>query len=234
MFEYKQFYKRKLPHRHSPGRTIFVTFRLHGSIPGSVLKMWKAERKALDYTLRKSSSNPDTEYKEKLLLFRRKWFARFEEILHKAASGPVWLKDPAVAAIVSECLYYLDGRAYRLHAFCIMSNHVHVLFTPLLDESSLRETTQDGRLAFESSDPTLAAIMKSIKGYSARKANEVLGRKGRLWEPESYDRQVRNEDEFWRIVKYIVNNPVKAGIVTNWQEFPYTWTAEGIAGSFRM
>lgn len=154
-----------------------------------------------------------------------------KKFLHKAATGPVWLKEATISALVSAALHHLDGQAYQLHAFCIMSNHVHVLFTPLLKEASLKETTKDGRLAFESIDPTLDVIMKSIKGYSAREANKVLGRKGRFWEPESYDHEVRDKEELWRIVRYIVDNPVKAGIVECWQDYTNTWVANGLKAS---
>ena len=67
--------------------------------------------------------------------------------------------------------------------------------------------------------------MKSIKGYTAREANMLLGRKGPFGEPESYDREVRDSGEFWRTVKYILNNPVKAKIVGDWKEYPFNWLA---------
>ncbi len=231
VFKYKQLYRRKLPHIHSPGATLFITFRLKGSVPKSVIEKWKAERVEIEEILSRNSFQadvPSEEKQEKLKRFRRRWFALYEEILHKEAMGPLWLKDPSIAEIVEACLRYLDGTSYQLHAYCIMSNHVHVVFTPLLNERSLTETKESGRPVFLSEDPTLAAIMQSIKGYSARQANKLLGRRGQFWEPESYDHEVRNENEFWRIVDYVLKNPVKAGLVSRWNEWPYSWVAEDL------
>lgn len=239
MFEYKQFYRRKLPHIHSPGSTLFLTFRLFGSVPKAVLRRWKAERKMINATverlaerLENDPSNLGISGEDQLKEFNRRWFKQFEEILHKGASGPIWLKNPTIAEIVADSLHYLNDKSYILHAFCIMSNHVHAVFTPFLNERSLRETRESGRVGFISDDPTLAAIMQSLKGYTAREANKILCRSGSFWAAESYDHTVRNDAEFERIVKYVLNNPVKAGLVNDWQEWPYCWAAKGL-GNFQ-
>ena len=74
-----------------------------------------------------------------------------------------------------------------------------------------------------SSDPTLAAIMQSLKGYTARRANQIIGRTGRFWDTESYDREIRDAEEFRRVVRYVINNPVKAGIVPSWEDYKWTY-----------
>src|SRR5215212_2825886 len=129
-YEYKQFYRRKLPHIHTPGATLFVTFRLADSIPKIVLRKWLAEKTLL-------FQEPVTEEAE--VEFRRRWFVQFEEILDKAENGPVWLGNPQIAQIIADSLHHRDGREYTLHAYTIMCNHVHILFTPLLNEKSLIE-----------------------------------------------------------------------------------------------
>lgn len=168
-YEYKQFYRRKLPHRHSPGSTLFLTFRLAGSIPRVVLDRWLEEKLVLS----RQPANAEIEIE-----FRRRWFARFEDILDKHETGPMWLADPRIAKIVSESLLYRDGRDYLLSASTIMSNHVHAVFTPELNDRSLTEVRDNNRTSFVSSDPTLGVIMKSLKGYTARQANKILGRTG--------------------------------------------------------
>ena len=65
--------------------------------------------------------------------------------------------------------------------------------------------------------------MQSIKGYTARKANKVLGRSGSFWEHESYDRWARDAEELQRMVLYIANNPVKAGLVESWRDWPWSY-----------
>ncbi len=224
LYDYKQFHRRKLPHRHSPGSTIFVTYRLFGSIPRAVIEKWKEDKRLLNVErLRLKACNPNW---RKILDdleqdFRRRWFGKFEDALH-LERGPLWLKDPGIAAIVANSLHYLDGQSYKLHAFCILCNHVHALFTPHLNERSLHEVRGNpGR--FESDDPPLDVIMKSLKGYTAREANKLLGRKGQFWEAESFDHEVRNSQEFVRIKNYILNNPVKAGLVKNWRDWKWSW-----------
>jgi len=65
--------------------------------------------------------------------------------------------------------------------------------------------------------------MKSLKGYTAREANRILGRKGAFWEAESYDHVIKKDSEYERVVKYVLNNPVKAGLVKNWRDWKWNW-----------
>lgn len=231
-YEYKQFYRRKRPHIHSPGATLFVTFRLAGSIPQTLVAQKKSERIWLENELRRvtklAEESADVllqKHRDRLLIHHRKWFARYEEILHLAEVGPRWLKDPAIAQIVYDAFLFRDGEIFRLHAFCIMSNHVHAVFTPFLDERSIREVPRSRPLRYESDQPPLEVIMQSLKGYTARKANVVLGRTGTFWEVESFDHEIRDSDEHDRIVSYTLNNPVKAGLVKEWRDWPWNWRA---------
>jgi putative transposase len=107
-------------------------------------------------------------------------------------------------------LHYRHGRVYDLDTFCIMANHVHVLFTPL--------AKPDGSYF------ALSAIMQSLKGYTARQANKLLNREGQFWQHESYDHIVRDAAELQRIRQYILYNPVKAGLVDNPEEWLWSYT----------
>jgi putative transposase len=216
-YEYKQYYRRKLPHIHSPGSTLFVTFRLFGSIPKAVLNKWLAE---------KSLRMKETLRQETDIEFHRRWFLQFEEVLHKAETGPRWLADERVAKLVADSLKYRDEKVYSLKAFTIMSNHVHGVFRPTLNERSIRELRGAGPIKFLSDDPPLAAIMKSLKGYTAHEANKILGRTGSFWEEESYDHEIRDEAEFGRVVRYVLNNPVKAGLVKHWTDWKWNYRSE--------
>jgi hypothetical protein len=68
--------------------------------------------------------------------------------------------------------------------------------------------------------------MKYHKSYTAVKANRILKRKGQFWHHESYDHYIRNEDELYKIINYILNNPVKAGLIGDYREWPYKWLNE--------
>jgi hypothetical protein len=69
-----------------------------------------------------------------------------------------------------------------MDAYCIMSNHVHAVFAPLLSPNELREVLQPGGVQFISDNPPLDVIMKSLKGFTAWEVNRALGRKGTFWE----------------------------------------------------
>jgi REP element-mobilizing transposase RayT len=64
--------------------------------------------------------------------------------------------------------------------------------------------------------------MKSIKGYSARRCNELLGSTGQFWQDESYDHLVRHDDELLRLIDYIENNPVKAGLIARREDWKWS------------
>jgi len=117
-----------------------------------------------------------------------------------AGYGSCFLSDDRLAKIVEDALLHFDGARYRLHSWCVMPNHVHTLFTPT-DEFKMSE------------------IVHSWKSFTAHECNKVLGRSGKFWEREPFDRYIRNEKHFLNTVKYIENNPIKAGLC----ELPADW-----------
>ena len=117
-------------------------------------------------------------------------------------SGSVHLKNEAIALCIAETLHRFDGEKYKLHCWVIMPNHVHVLFTP-------------------NDNYTLAEIMHSIKSFTAKYANRVLGRSGRFWSPEYFDRFIRDHEHFEKTVAYIENNPVKAALCRSPEEWEF-------------
>lgn len=226
-FDYKHSYRRNLPHVQPAGATFFLTCRLAGSLPMSLIEQWNCERKWLTHL---RHTNP-AHYARVESDFERKWFAKFESVLDGGSCGPVWLSDERVADQLTESLHHRDGRVYRLDAYSIMPNHVHVVFKPLptprdndlpsaIESSSLTEHTE--RLQYHS----LASIMQSLKGYTAFEANRLLGREGEFWAHESYDHYVRDADEWRRIVAYVLNNPVKAGYVSQWRDWKWNYRRE--------
>jgi REP element-mobilizing transposase RayT len=133
------------------------------------------------------------------------------------------MKDERIASLMSDALHFRDQKDYRLDAYCIMSNHVHAVFAPLLDNRNLRVDPLSQRLSYISDAPPLGAIMHSIKSYTAQEANNLLARKGTFWEAESYDHAIRDDEEYHRVIHYVLNNPVKAGLVENWRDWRWTW-----------
>ena len=158
------------------------------------------------YPFEKESSNQRIQSYEE----QKRHFGRIDQAMDARRDGNHWLKNPQVAQMMADSLHHRDGNVYDLDTFTIMSNHVHLLMTPL--------QKTDGSWI------PLQEIMHSLKGYSARKANQLLGRSGQFWQHEGYDHYVRDDAEAGRIRNYIVMNPVKAGIVENWEEFPWTYS----------
>lgn len=201
-------YRRHLPHIQPPGAAIFVTFRLYGSIPREVIEALDEMARQID---KKLSALPLHQRAPRALIEHKRIFACWDNALDRADSGPTWLGNDEIACLVADAFHHWDGIKYDLLAYCIMPNHVHVVFTPL-------PVGEEGN-----SYHRLPDIMHSIKGYTAWRANKILGRQGRFWQEESYDHFARSERELERIVRYIANNPVKAGLVQSPEEWRWTY-----------
>jgi len=178
-------YQRHLPHWRQAGATYVVTFRLADSIPQEHLRALKRWRELWE----RSHPEPRSD---------RDW----EELAHEITSrteawidegyGECVFRDAALANEMSDSLLHFQDERYLTSCFAIMHNHVHLVMKPL-----------DG---FELED-----ILESAKGFVSCKVNAQLGRRGNLWEQESYDRIVRDEEHLFRVVQYIGRNPAKAG-----------------------
>jgi putative transposase len=203
--------RRHLPHWYVPGAAHFVTYRLAGTLPPHVLEQLHAEHEARLVAPAPDGQSPP-QHRERA---HKQAFARFDRYLdlHRDID---WLARPRVAAVVRENLYHHRGGKYHLMAWCIMPNHVHLLLPPM--EVSEKAAENAGVETADSGGP-LATIMHSLKSYTANEANKVLGRTGPFWQAESYDHWVRDEDELERVVDYIAYNPVKAGLVTEPQDW---------------
>ncbi len=94
-----------------------------------------------------------------------------------------------------------------------MPDHVHLIFTPLVNQKA-REVY------------SLAEIMDAIKGASAHIINRRLGRTGKVWQTESFDRVLRSSEKLDEKIQYILNNPVRRGIVSTWPEYRWLWYRE--------
>jgi len=207
----KTFYYRHRPHIQPPGATIFVTFRLHGSLPRKKIEELKEEYEKLkELTSQAILKGSKKQTYEKYYLKQKQLIGKYDDYLHKSTTGPHYLKEKKIAQLVCSSIKYWDGTKYDLLAYTVMSNHVHIVFTPLNKE--------DGDYH------SLESIMHSIKSYTATEANKILGRKGKpFWEHESFDHYSRSNEETERIVQYVLYNPVKAGLVETWQEWPWSY-----------
>lgn len=112
-------------------------------------------------------------------------------------------------------------KEYDLLAYCIMPNHVHLVFTVRHDYiSSIRAKA---RATSTTARYRVTDILRLIKGSTAREANKILHRTGTFWQHESYDHVVRDGKELERVVRYVINNPVKAGFVAKAEDWKWSY-----------
>lgn len=201
MSEFKQEYRRKLPHIQPENAVFFVTFCLYATLPKHIvaeLSQNVADTKQNLLINSQTKNNAVYEYNENI-----------EGLLHSGQFGEHWLKQSKVAKVVADSFHFLDNNEFKLVCFCIMSNHVHFI-------------------AYNCKKP-LNKIMHSLKSFTANQCNKVLGRSGAFWQREYFDRVVRDRNDLARKIEYVINNPVNAGIVDSWTDYKYTYCKSGFS-----
>ncbi len=202
------YYHRHLPHYHPNDYPLFITFRLAGSLPVEILAELKARREFELKTLKNATA--DERYR-----IEKKHFGYYDHWLDQCKFGPRWLQTDNIAQIVANEMKSLNNDRYWLMAYCIMPDHVHLLIESLLNE----QANHQGKSASYPVTDTL----RLLKGRTAHDCNLKLARHGGFWQHESYDHYARDEEELERIIKYILHNPVKAGLAKDWKEWQFTY-----------
>jgi REP-associated tyrosine transposase len=110
------FHTRRLPHCHAIGQPIFLTWRLHGSLPTS------------------RSFPPGT--------ISGQAFLAMDRLLDNARTGPLYLREPEIAGMVVESIHHQERALghYHLHSYVVLANHVHLLVTPCVEVSKLMQS----------------------------------------------------------------------------------------------
>jgi REP element-mobilizing transposase RayT len=129
--------------------------------------------------------------------------ARWADAEFDRGHGSRLLAKPAIAEIVQSCLLHGDDERYALVAWCVMPTHVHIVMEQVVGHS-------------------LSDVVQKWKSISAHEINKVELRKGRLWQPEYFDRFMRSEQQFEWTVAYVENNPVAAGLVTKAEDWCFS------------
>ena len=173
------------PHFDGGEITQSVTFHLGDSFPTALKERWRDELKFL----------PQLEAERE----RRKRIEAYLDLGY----GEAILRDERIAALVEAALLFFDNERYHLHAWVIMPNHVHALFT-LMPPFPMEK------------------ILHSWKSFTFHEANKVLHRKGDLWFHDYFDRYIRDENHFHNVIAYIENNPVKAGLCESPEGWPWS------------
>ena len=194
-----------LPHLKREGATYFVTFRLAGTLPHTLIESSKHEREAiLRHAL--AAKRPLTWHEQKELF---RWYSERVDRYLDCGHGLCHLRSPACAKVVSEALVHFIGERYELHAWVVMPNHAHAVVWPRPPH-------------------TLSEILHTWKSFSAHEINKVLPRKVQhLWQRESYDHLIENDDDLHHCVQYTLMNPVTANLSAEPHEWP--WSSASVA-----
>jgi REP element-mobilizing transposase RayT len=202
-------YGAKIPHRDLNQNPTHIILRLEGSIPLVEIERIKHERiNALNLLYH----SPESKIPEALRIIRQNIASRYhlgiDEALHSLSNGPYHLNKPEIACLVMKALQWsAENDRWFLYAACIMGNHLHVVVRAPNNQESV----------------PLGPIMSSLKRYTARQSNLMLKATGQaFWAPTYYDRDVR-PGRFMRVMWYVLNNPVSAGLVEGWEDWPYTY-----------
>ena len=169
-----------LPHFDAPHVTQFVTFMLCDAFPVARRREWEPICFEPSGSLRRRQLEA--------------WLDR--------GQGDCWLRRRDVAERVEKILLGEDGLSYRLQAWMLMPNHVHLVVgvwnTPL------------------------SKLLNLWKGRSAFYANRLLGRGGRFWEKEGFDTVIRDAGHLQKAIRYTESNPVKACLVRDPKKWPWS------------
>jgi len=143
------------------------------------------------------------QYKRRLPHWEKEGSTYFVTFRVNKTLGKPLVKNPTLADVVEEALWFGYGERYILDAYVVMPDHVHLLLTPLYGWR-------------------LSRILQGIKGYTSREINKLLNRKGSFWQDESFDHLVRNEASWIDKFEYIHNNPVNAGLVDRPEDYKFS------------
>ena len=193
-------FRGKLPHLKREGAVYFVTFRLNDSLPAHEVSRLKHERQVILEQARAAKS-PLAWHEEQSLLT---WYCDKVEALLDAGHGACWLSKPEVAEVVAGALEFFHGQRYELRAWVVMPNHVPAIVWPMPGH-------------------TLSDILHSWKSFTSKAAGKLLNRVGEtFWQTESFDHWIRDDAEHARLVTYVENNPVKAGLCKAPEDWKWT------------
>jgi putative transposase len=187
------FWHGRLPHWEVVDGRYFVTIHLAGAIPEQGqerVRILAAEARRLPT----GDADGRLGVQRRVFAEMEAWLDRVERVAH--------LRDPAVAAIVTEAIAHRQGRAWNMIEYVVMPTHLHLFF----------ELCQEG----------LKHHLEQFKRWTGHAAGRLLGLDGqRIWQDEWFDHWSRSDQEDERIVTYIRQNPVKAGLVADYRAWPY-------------
>jgi putative transposase len=143
-------------------------------------------------------------------LVRKQYIKAFDDMLDANKKPPIDLSRKEITKIIIRSIQFWEGEKLKNFAFSVMPNHVHWVFELYLND-------EEGHPVY------LQDVLQSVKRFSCNEINKAANRKGLLWQKENFDTTIRDEKHLYYAIKYTLNNPVKAGLVSDWKNWAGTW-----------
>ena len=247
----KEHYRQKLPHFQQSGQCYSVTVSLEGAMPKGAMEKYsrKLALKESQYKQlmeQEKSTTGDMDFPASIILdpeqkdtksfdlgnsiaiesksqlaeaktayyaALRNYRLAYDKFLHISKEPTILLIKPNHLEVIKDALRFWDGKRLNSHTWCIMSNHFHWVLTVF-------DKDEHGEPIF------LQDILHSVKQFTAKRINKAENRNGQLWSHESFETTIRNNDHFAYVFNYVINNPVSAGLIEDWKNWPGTWTED--------
>ena len=187
--------RRRLPHWEVESGRYFITVRCADSLPAEVVTRLSEIKQAMSAIPPGSAA---------FAAARREFFRSLDRHLD-AGHGACHLKQPDAAAIVVDELHQLTEWEIQAPHYSVMPNHWHAILVPS-----------------DAKAHSLSSVMKRLKWRTVHRIRQIIPSTGPFWQGEWFDRWIRDEPEWNRIVTYIRNNPVKRGFAPTWQTHGFT------------
>ena len=117
------------------------------------------------------------------------------------ARNPLLENSDAALAVLAAMRWLDENRHVALQAGVVMPDHFHMVI--------------------ERKEKSLSAVMHTLKGVSAKNINVALGRTGAVWQRGYHDHAIRKDEDLNETICYCLNNPVRAGLVVDFHDYPY-------------
>lgn len=209
-----------LPHFQQPGQAYFVTWNLKDAVPPKALKSYSLKLESLKNQIHlfetlKPEQEKINQLKLQYHLVRKKYMKAYDDLLDLERNPSINLSHIENTEVLKQTLLFWEGKKLTNFAFTIMPNHVHWVFQ-LFEKNSLGEPVY------------LQDIMHSVKLFSANKINRMEQKEGSLWQKESFDTTIRDDKHLYFAIRYTINNPVKAGLISDWRLWNGTWIQQSL------
>jgi putative transposase len=117
---------------------------------------------------------------------------------------PLFAERSCCQIVIDTIRFLRTGLGHKVHAYVLMPDHIHLVVTP-------RESSN------------ISHVMHSLKLHTAREIGALLGSKGGIWQTRFYERALRTPNDVEEAIRYVHDNPIKAGLADKPQD--YNWSS---------